>query len=185
MWIYILHFRLSQQSSLKMLASNLDVLTKIVNVKEIESEERDFSRDTKLNLFQEAHSGVIRNNGDNKNTCKNCDKQLTMSGHLKTSIRIMHDGIKYACDKCKHQETSKGDLTQHKRAAHRGKSYPCELCDYQATAMRSLNEHKRTVHEEINYPCEKCPHQASRKIELAMHRRATHEGIKQTWEGGP
>ena len=77
--------------------------------------------------------------------CGFCGKAYKPS-HLKSHIRLVHEGVKkpydHKCKLCEKVFSSKQNLNNHTSAVHEGiKLYKCDKCDAEYQGLFGLKEH--------------------------------------------
>ena len=111
--------------------------------------------------------------------------ETAKSDHLKTHIKLVHEGNKwFKCNLCEYETVQKSTLDRHKISVHEGiktgiKAFKCNMCEFETAQKSNLNRHKISVHEGIKpFKCSFCDFKAARKTTLKQHIKGVHEGIK-------
>ena len=55
------------------------------------------------------------------------------------------------CNLCDYQATQQSNLRTHIKSVHEGVKYACNLCDYQAKIQTNLTVHIQSIHEGVKY----------------------------------
>ena len=110
--------------------------------------------------------------------CDKCEKSFSRKFDLSDHVRVVHENIRHNCDKCEKSFTRKTNLNEHIQAVHENVRYSCDGCEDSFSQKKNLNEHLRNVHENVRYSCNICEKSFSLKNYLRKHIRNVHENVR-------
>ena len=118
----------------------------------------------------------IRNQNQNNNVCKICNRVFHTKGSVYMHMRVKHSNKLVSCPECNRKFPFEFLKKRHIAQAHHNAElirYTCDICDFWGLTKRALKIHQKVIHSDSPklrmYTCDECKAKFNSRIDYNIH----------------